>query len=72
MIDAKKCQEMLDLWIAAEAEISVAGQSYAIGGRQLTRANLSEVNKQIEVWSGRLAKAKGASGVIFSTATIRG
>lgn len=72
MFDENKCQQMLDLWMKAEEEIAVAGQSYTIGGRQLTKANLSEINKQIEVWSSRLARARGASGVVFSTATIRG
>lgn len=72
MFDENKCEEMLNLWITAEQEIAIAGQSYSIGGRQLTKANLSEINRQIETWSSRLARAKGATGVVFSTATIRG
>ena len=38
-----------DLWL--EAEIAVAtSQSYTIGSRSLTRANLSEIREQQKYW----------------------
>lgn len=45
----------LDAWYKAELAIST-GQSYSIGSRSLTRANLSEVVKQIEYWKKEVAK----------------
>lgn len=44
-----------DLWL--EAEIAVASsQSYTIGSRSLTRADLSDIRKQQEYWRKELDK----------------
>lgn len=45
----------LQAWM--EAEISVtSGQSYQIGTRQLTRANLSEISDRIMFWGNEVTK----------------
>ena len=38
----------LELYYAAETAILDGAQSYAIGGRNLTRANLAEISRMIE------------------------
>lgn len=40
-------RERLELYLQAEAAILEGAQSYAIGSRNLTRADLSEVRKMI-------------------------
>ena len=39
----------LDAWLTAELEVTTH-QSYTIGSRSLTKANLSEIRKQIQFW----------------------
>ena len=51
----KLCKEKLDTWLAAEESIAT-GQSYQIGTRMLTRANLKEVREEMEYWAGKLAE----------------
>lgn len=45
--------ERLDLWLEAEAKVA-GGQSYTIGDRTMTRADLSEIRSQIRFWEGRV------------------
>lgn len=59
----------LESWL--EAELSVTnGQSYAIGSRNLTRANLSEIRNEIEYWQNKVTtlenteKRKGRNRVV--------
>lgn len=55
----------LATWLAAEEKVA-AGQSYSIGGRSLTRANLSEIREQINFWNShaeRLSASGGRSGM---------
>lgn len=42
-------------WIKAELEVTTH-QSYSIGSRSLTRANLSEIRATIEYWNNEIAK----------------
>ncbi|MDF9845548.1 MULTISPECIES: DUF6148 family protein [unclassified Paenibacillus] len=42
-------QEHLNSWLDAELALST-GQSYTIGTRSLTRANLADVMAQIKYW----------------------
>ena len=51
--DSTHTQEMYDAYVAAEKAI-LSGQSYTIGGRQLTRANLKEVQDGRAYWSRQL------------------
>lgn len=51
------CQQKLKTWLAAEEAVAT-GQSYQIGNRTLTRADLKQVREQMEYWSGKLAQAE--------------
>lgn len=57
------CQTQLDKYVAAEEKV-LSGQSYSIGGRSLTRANLADIRNGIEYWNDKLTTAKsvGTSG----------
>jgi len=62
-----RLQEYLD----AEAAI-LAGQSFSIAGRTLTRANLGDVQKGIELWNARAKKLDtGGGGVRIFRAVPR-
>lgn len=50
-------QKHLDAWLTAELEVTTH-QSYTIGSRSLTKANLSEIRKQIQFWQNEIAKLK--------------
>ena len=50
------CEEKLNTWLAAEEAIAT-GQSYQMGTRMLTRANLKQVREEMEYWAGKLAEA---------------
>jgi hypothetical protein len=50
------CQKKLNTWLAAEEAIAT-GQSYQIGSRMLTRADLKRVREEMEYWAGKLAEA---------------
>ncbi|MCX4265322.1 MAG: DUF6148 family protein [Firmicutes bacterium] len=59
---AKKVKTALEIatkhyeaWLEAELELTAA-QSYSLGSRTLTRANLAEVRKQIEYWENKIAQ----------------
>lgn len=58
----------LNAWLNAELEVTTH-QSYTIGTRSLTKANLAEIRKQIEFWENRVAqlenleKRKGRSRI---------
>lgn len=51
------CQKKLNTWLAAEEAVAT-GQSYQIGTRMLTRADLKQVREQMEYWAGKLAEAE--------------
>ena len=48
-------REMLSLWLDAERAVTT-GQSYSIGTRSLTRANLAEISERITYWRNELSK----------------
>lgn len=56
-------KERLAAYYAAE-EAALSGQSYTLGGRSLTRADLSEIRKGIQLWEGRVERLEttGRSG----------
>lgn len=58
-ISVKIAQQHLDGWLEAEAAI-MKGQSYQMGTRSLTRADLSDVLKAIDYWSDKLTEAQAA------------
>ena len=51
------CNKKLNTWLAAEEAVAT-GQSYQIGNRMLTRADLKQIREQIEYWAGKLAQAE--------------
>ena len=56
-ITKKEAQKHLDIWLEAEAQIAT-GQSYQIGIRMLTRADLASVRKQIDYWNNKVEQAE--------------
>jgi len=57
IFDKSLCQQKLNTWLAAEEAIAT-GQSYQIGSRTLTRADLKQVREEMEYWAGKLADAE--------------
>lgn len=45
----------LNAWLEAELAVST-GQSYRLGNKQLTRANLSDIREQIQFWRSEVAR----------------
>lgn len=45
----------LQMWLEAEKAVAT-GQSYKIGTRSLTRANLSDITERIQFWRNEIAK----------------
>lgn len=58
-ITLEVAQKKLNLWLEAQ-DIIATGQSYTIGSRTMTRANLTEVRNMIEYWNGWIAKLENA------------
>lgn len=49
----------LNAWLEAELELTTH-QSYKIGSRSLTKADLGQIRKQIEFWQNRVAQLENA------------
>jgi hypothetical protein len=63
-ITMETAQRHLDEWMEAELTVTT-GQSYTIGSRVLTRANLTEIRNAIDYWNKKviaLDNAKKAGG----------
>lgn len=52
-ITLAQAQSQLQKYLDAETSV-LAGQSYEIAGRKLTRANLDFIQKGIDLWDGRV------------------
>lgn len=50
----KLCQQKLNTWLAAEEAVAT-GQSYQMGTRMLTRADLKQIREEMEYWANQLA-----------------
>ena len=50
--------EMLQQVNEAITKVLIGGQSYQIGSRMLTRADLKRVREEMEYWAGKLAEAE--------------
>lgn len=61
-------------YLAAETKV-LSGQSYTIGGRQLTRANLSEIREGIDYWNTKAIElGSSRTGIIvrgFESSHVR-
>lgn len=51
----EQAKEHLQAWMEAELKVTT-GQSYTIGRKQLTRANLTEISEKIRFWSNEVIK----------------
>jgi len=51
------CKKKLNTWLAAEEAVAT-GQSYQIGSRMLTRADLKQIREEMEYWAAKLAEAE--------------
>lgn len=54
-ITLKIAQKHLNAWLEAELTVTT-NQSYTIGSRSLTRADLADIREQITFWEGKVAK----------------
>ena len=57
-ITLEQAKRHLETWLEAEREIA-ASQSYKIGTRSLTRADLKEVRNQIKFWLDKVDELDG-------------
>lgn len=57
VISKKICEQKLSLWLEAEEKIATS-QSYEMGSRRLTRADLKQVREEIDYWQGKLNEAE--------------
>ena len=53
-ITLETAQRHLDAWLEAELAVTNA-QSYVIGSRTMTKANLAEIRQQITYWQNKVA-----------------
>lgn len=66
-LTAAQSETQLAAYLAAETAV-LAGQSYSINGRTLTRANLNEIQQGIQIWDQR-AKGLSRGGLVVKGAT---
>lgn len=59
-ITLAQAEAQLALYLAAEEKV-LLGQSYEIAGRKLTRANLADIQKGVELWQGRIVSLTNRS-----------
>lgn len=52
-ITLETAQSQLDTWLEAERKVT-HGQSYQIGNRMLTYADVTQIGKRIEYWSNKV------------------
>lgn len=64
-----QAQTQLDAYLAAERQV-LAGQSYEIAGRRLTRANLAEIRDGVKYWNGQVRELSGRAGGRSRSRTI--
>jgi len=57
-MDLQTAKTHLKAWLDAELAVST-GQSYIIGTRQLNRASLSEIRRQITYWQREISRLEG-------------
>jgi hypothetical protein len=68
-ITLAQAETQLALYLAAEAKV-LAGQSYEIAGRRLTRANLVEIQTGITTWDARVKSLSARASSRGRTRTI--
>lgn len=63
-ITLDQADSRLTEYINAESAV-LSGQSYSIGGRSLTRANLKEIRDGIDYWEKKVASLSPNRGVLI-------
>lgn len=58
-ITLETAQRHLDTWLEAEAAVASA-QSYTIGSRTMTKANLAEIRRTIDYWNKKVIELENA------------
>jgi U3 small nucleolar ribonucleoprotein component len=58
-ITLKQADAHLQAWLKAELEITTS-QSYKIGTRSLTRADLAQVREQVKFWQNKVNELQNA------------
>ena len=58
-ITLKTAQRHLDAWLEAELAVTNA-QSYTIGSRIMTKADLEEIRKTIDYWNTKVVELENA------------
>lgn len=58
-ITLETAKRHLDAWLEAELACT-SSQSYRIGSRTLTRADLEEIGNRIKYWSGKVDELEAA------------
>ena len=53
-ITLEQAQGQLEIWLKASGQVAI-NQSYRIGTRSYTRADLSAIQDQIKYWQGQVA-----------------
>lgn len=63
-ITLERAQKHLEAWLDAELAVTT-GQSYKLSDRELTRANLREIQQQVKFWDTKVKQLmnKGRSRV---------
>jgi hypothetical protein len=69
-ITLAQAQTQLDAYLAAESAV-LSNQSYEIHGRKLTRANLAEIQKGMEIWNQRVMRLSRRSAGVASAIVPR-
>ncbi|MCK5015729.1 MAG: hypothetical protein KAS32_01545 [Candidatus Peribacteraceae bacterium] len=59
-IDLATAQAKLTLWLAAEDKLANS-QSYQVGDRTVTRADLKEIRETIDYWEGKVRRLSRSS-----------
>jgi len=67
-ITLAQAQAKLDGWMAAEDGV-MTSQSYSMGSRQLTRADLSEIRSSINFWETKVIKLTQGGGIRITGAS---
>ncbi|MCD5324766.1 MULTISPECIES: DUF6148 family protein [Pontibacillus] len=57
-ITLEEAKRKLKIWLDAEDKVAT-GQSYRIGNRQIQRADLPEIRKQINYWRKEIGRLEG-------------
>lgn len=68
-ITLAQAQAQFDLYLTAEQKV-LEGQSYSIGSRQLTRANLQEIREGITYWNSKVNELTSGAGIRVRGVTL--